>query len=83
MLNKVSILSVIDCMKVEWHEFTIYPSTTGLMIHRYFEKYYNKKLDIDLDKLGDRYRLKNIIDITKYIEKNPPRICLYIYFKTK
>ena len=53
------------------------------MIHRYFEKYYNKKLDIDLDKLGDRYRLKNIIDITKYIEKNPPRMCLYIYFKTK
>ena len=57
MLKNISVLSVIDCMKVEWHEFTIYPSTTGPMVHKYFEQYYKKKLDIDLDKLGHRYRL--------------------------
>ena len=81
MRTTLSILSVVDCIKVEWHEFYIYPSTTGLMIHKYFEKYYNKNLDIDLDKLGHRYRLKNITDIIKYIEKNPSRMCLYIYFR--
>lgn len=79
--NELTILAVIDCMKVNWHSLCIYNNCSGRSIYNYFKNYYNKLLEVELDVDGKRYVLKNITNLNKYINKNPDRICVYIYFR--
>lgn len=78
--NEIIILAVIDCMKVDWHNLYIYNNCSGRIIYNYFINYYNKTINVELDVNGQRYILKTISNLNNYIEKNPDRICVYIYF---
>ena len=80
--NKIDliILSVIDCTRIDWHNIFIDKNTTGYKIYKYFEKYYNKYLDIDFDSNGRKHKLKSIDKIDNFILDNPFRMCVYIYF---
>ena len=78
--KELTILAVIDCMKVNWHSLYIYNNSSGRLIYNYFKNYYKKQLEIELDVDGKRFTLKNISNIDDYIKKNPDRICLYVYF---
>jgi len=78
--NELTILAVIDCMKVKWHSLYIYNNCSGRLIYNYFKNYYNKPLDIEIDVDGKRYVLKTITNLNNYIKKNPDRICVYVYF---
>ena len=78
--KELTILAVIDCMKVKWHSLYIYNNCSGRLIYNYFKDYYNKQITVELDVNGERYILKNISNLNNYIKKNPDRICVYIYF---
>lgn len=76
----VIVLSVLDCMKIEWHSINVSENTSGYDVYCYFKNYYNKPLDIDIDVNGKRHTLKELKNILKFIILNPARMCLYIYF---
>ena len=44
--NELTILAVIDCMKVKWHSLYIYNNCSGRLIYNYFKNYYNKTIAI-------------------------------------
>ena len=78
--NELTILAVVDSMKIDWHCLHIYNNCSGKLIYNYFKNYYNKPMSIELDVDGHRYILKTISNLDNYIKKNPDRICLYIHF---
>tara|TARA_Y100000768_G_C23789420_1_gene591890 strand:- start:53 stop:331 length:279 start_codon:yes stop_codon:yes gene_type:complete len=78
--NELTILAVIDCMKVKWHSLYIYNNCSGRFIYNYFKDYYNKPITVEIDVDGKRSILKSISNLNNYIKKNPDRICVYIYF---
>tara|TARA_A100001015_G_scaffold124949_1_gene138476 strand:+ start:4438 stop:4737 length:300 start_codon:yes stop_codon:yes gene_type:complete len=80
--NKIDliILSIIDCIRIDWHNIYIDKNTSGYVIYKYFEKHYNKHLDIDFDSNGRKHKLKRVDKIENYILDNPFRMCVYIYF---
>ena len=78
--NELTILAVIDCMKIKWYSLYIYNNCSGIFIYNYLKNYYNKQITIELDVNGKRYILKNINNLNNYITENPDRICVYIYF---
>ena len=78
--SELTILAVIDCMKIRWHSLYIYNNCSGRLIYNYFKNYYNKELNIDIDVDGMRYELKTINKLDNYIINNPNRMCLYINF---
>lgn len=78
--KELIILSVLDCMKIEWHCIYISKHATGNSIHNYFKNYYNKNLDIELDVEGLKYNLKTLNKIDNFIITEPDRMCLYINF---
>lgn len=77
--KEIIILAVVDCMKIDWHNLYIYNNCSGRIIYNYFINYYNKSISVELDVNGERYILKTISNLDNYIEKNPDRICVYIY----
>lgn len=78
--KEIIILSVLDCMKIEWHSIYTFKNTTGLNLYNYFKNYYNKNLDIDIDIEGSKYDLKTLEKIDNFINNKPYRMCLYINF---
>jgi len=78
--GEVIVLSVLDCMKIEWHSIYVSVNTSGYDVYSYFKNYYNKPLNIDIDVNGIRRTLKELKNILNFIILNPARMCLYIYF---
>ncbi len=78
--NELTILAVIDCMKIKWYSLYICNNCSGRLIYNYFKNHYNKQITVELDVNGERHILKNINNLNNYITKNPDRICVYIYF---
>tara|TARA_B100000575_G_C22802461_1_gene473457 strand:- start:47 stop:310 length:264 start_codon:yes stop_codon:yes gene_type:complete len=78
--EELTILAVIDCIKIKWHILNIHNNTSGIYIYHYFKKIYKQLYNIELDDEGKRYTLKNIVNINNYVIKNPNRICIYIHF---
>lgn len=78
--KEVIVLSVLDCMKIEWHSIYVSECTSGYDVYSYFKNYYKRPVYIDIDLNGNRYKLNEIPKIFKFIVRNPSRMCLYIYF---
>jgi hypothetical protein len=77
--KELTILAVVDYMKIKWHSLYIYNNSSGRIIYNYLINYYNTQINVELDVDGERYILKTITNLNNYITKNPDRICVYIY----
>ena len=73
-MKELYILCVYNCYHIKWHIVDYNIINTSYLLIKYFEDLYGKDIILEVENKNIKY-----LNIHKYIELNPYRLCLKLY----